>query len=74
VDESADPPFTIGRLDPNGLLAFGVFGGPVIASSKLLNPLVAPMPEPSVPAVLGLGIIFLIGFLRRRKTAPSTTI
>ncbi|HUU90676.1 MAG TPA: PEP-CTERM sorting domain-containing protein [Phycisphaerae bacterium] len=54
VDESADPPFTIGGLA-------GPFGGPFTMTSKLLNPIV---PEPATLTLLAAGAVAL---LRRRR-------
>ena len=54
VDESTDPPFTIGG-------AAGPFGGPFVMTSKLLNPIV---PEPATLTLLAAGAVAL---LRRRR-------
>jgi hypothetical protein len=39
VDESADPPFAIGRRLPSGLPDPAAFGGPASATSAVVNPL-----------------------------------
>ena len=52
VDETSDPPFTIGMIDPStGLPDPSVFGGPTTARSNLLNPIV-PEPSPLVLLIL----------------------
>lgn len=67
VDESADPPFTIGALDPSsGLPDPSAFGGPVSASSSLVNGVV---PEPSSWLLAGLGALGLGTVVRRRRAA-----
>jgi hypothetical protein len=72
VDESTDPPFTIGSLDPNtGLPDPNVFGGPTTGSSRLVNPVI---PEPKDWALLtGAGLLGLALFRRllARSTPPS---
>jgi hypothetical protein len=42
VDQSADPPFMIGAMLPNGQPDPASFGGPTTASSKLVNPVLMP--------------------------------
>jgi len=68
VDESTDPPFTIGAQLPNGLPDPAAFGGPTTATSQLLN---STIPEPGsiiVWSLLGaLGIT--AGWWRRRRAA-----
>ena len=62
VDESSDPPFTIGMIDPStGLPDPNSFGGPTTAQSRLVNPIV---PEPASAGLLALGL--LIWAVRRR--------
>ena len=57
VDESTDPPFTIGATGPTaGLPDPAAFGGPTTAESNLLNPLAG---QPGVPEPAGLGLIGL---------------
>jgi hypothetical protein len=63
VDESTDPPFTIGARLPNGLPDPNAFGGPTTATSTLLNPVV---PEPSSFALLALGTLGLCAHARGR--------
>jgi hypothetical protein len=54
VDESTDPPFTIGTLNPDtGLPDPASFGGPTTASSNLVNPVV-PEPSSLVLVIAGL--------------------
>jgi len=63
VDESSDPPFTIGQLSPaTGLPDGSVFGGPFTMTIKLLNPIT---PEPATLALLALGGLGVL--LRRRR-------
>ena len=65
VDESTDPPFTIGALLPNGLPDPAAFGGPTTATSTILN-VVLPLPA---SAWMGLSLLTgcgVIGALRRR--------
>ena len=62
VDQSADPPFTIGGQLPNGLPDPSLFGGPTTASSTLVNEIV---PEPSSIMLLLVGAI-LAGVCRRK--------
>jgi hypothetical protein len=64
VDQSADPPFTIGSLDPDTGLPTEAFSGPTTASSRLLNPIV---PEPSSAALLGLAAAGMAWMVRARK-------
>ena len=61
VDESSDPPFTIGTIDPaTGLPNPNAFGGPTTATSTLLNPLAAPpVPEPAGLSLIGLAVFSL---------------
>ncbi|MDQ2695287.1 MAG: PEP-CTERM sorting domain-containing protein [Pseudomonadota bacterium] len=64
VDESTDPPFTIGMIDPlTGLPNPAAFGGPASATSTLLNPQV---PEPAALALWGAGLGILVLGRRRR--------
>jgi hypothetical protein len=64
VDESSDPPFTIGMIDPNtGLPDPSVFGGPTTASSNVRNPIV---PEPTGLTLLAMGGL-LAGVFRRGR-------
>ena len=64
VDETSDPPFTIGMIDPStGLPDPNVFGGPTTARSNLLNPIV---PEPSTLVLL---ILSTAGCCLRRGRA-----
>ncbi len=63
VDETTDPPFSIGMINPlTGLPDPLVFGGPTGASSNLLNPVV-PEPSQGILAILGSAAMF---FRRRR--------
>jgi len=67
VDESTDPPFTLGAGSP-GAPAFsgpGALTGPTTASSTLLNPII---PEPASMSLLALGLLAL---LRRRGSAAG---
>lgn len=67
VDESTDPPFTIGAIDPNtGLPDPIVFGGPTTATSQLQNPIV---PEPVSAMVWLMGLTTLGVVTRRRRVA-----
>ena len=66
VDESTDPPFTIGATLPNGLPDPAAFGGPTTATSTLLTP-VQTVPEPSTVALLMLGLC--VAGWRRRKNS-----
>ncbi len=72
VDETTDPPFTIGAclvsLNPDGSCSApnpAVFGGPTTATSLLLNP-AAPVPEPGTLALFIFGLAGM-GYLRRRR-------
>jgi hypothetical protein len=68
VDQSSDPPFTIGAIDPmTGVPDPAAFGGPTTASSRLLNPIV---PEPSSLVLLVAGNA-LAAAIRRRRSAGS---
>lgn len=71
VDESTDPPFTIGALDPtSGLPDPTSFGGPTTGSSRLVNPVV---PEPEDWALItGAGLLGLAVW-RRLARAGSTS-
>jgi hypothetical protein len=63
VDETSDPPFTIGAIDPDtGLPDPSSFGGPTTASSNLLNPVV---PEPTQALLAALGGAAML--VRRRR-------
>ncbi len=63
VDETTDPPFSIGMINPlTGLPDPLLFGGPTGASSDLLNPVV-PEPSQGLLAILGSAAMF---FRRRR--------
>jgi len=66
VDESTDPPFTIGATLPNGLPDPSVFGGPATATSQLANPV---LPEPSTFILLGtgLGLLLVSGYRGRKR-------
>ena len=64
VDESTDPPFTIGAQLPNGLPDPNVFFGPTTASSNLLNPIV---PEPATLWLLGSAGVICVRNRRRRS-------
>jgi hypothetical protein len=67
VDESTDPPFTIGMTDSQtGLPDPSAFGGPTTATSNLLNRVV-PEPSSSVLLVSGLAAIAGCGWRRRRS-------
>ena len=61
VDETSDPPFTIGAMLPSGLYDPAAFGGPTVATSYLMNPIV---PEPTTLALLAGGVLVLA---RRRR-------
>ena len=61
VDETSDPPFTIGAQLPNGLPDPAAFGGPTTATSKLLTPIT---PEPMTIMLLALGGV---GIVRRKR-------
>jgi hypothetical protein len=64
VDESTDPPFTIGSLiGVPGIPDPGVFGGPTVVNSMLVNDVV---PEPTT---LALGLVGLGLLARRRRRA-----
>jgi len=63
LDETSDPPFTIGAELPSGLPNPSAFGGPATATSKLLNPI---LPEPTTLALLAAGAAILAR-RRRRK-------
>ena len=58
LDQSADPPFTIGAI-----VGGPTFGGPTTATSNLLNPV---MPEPTTLALLAAGGALLARRRRRR--------
>lgn len=62
VDETSDPPFTIGGQLPNGLPDPLVFGGPTTATSQLRTPVI---PEPSSCLLVVIGIVG-IAMARRR--------
>lgn len=63
IDESSDPPFTIGFLDPDtGLPDPTVFGGPTTASSKLRN---GVFPEPASLGLLVIGALLWAAARRR---------
>ena len=65
VDETTDPPFLIGAIDPlTGLPDPSSFGGPVTAMSKLATPMV-PEPSQAMLAIIG-GVATLF---RRRRTS-----
>jgi hypothetical protein len=67
VDESADPPFTIGSALPSGLPDPTAFGGPTVATSQLQNPIVDDViPEPCTLGLLALGAVGLLARRRRR--------
>jgi hypothetical protein len=61
LDESDDPPFTIGATLPNGLPDPAAFGGPTTATSNLQNPI---LPEPATMTMLAVGALAI---LRRRR-------
>jgi hypothetical protein len=73
VDESTDPPFSIGLLDPGtGLPDPGSFGGPTTASSVLLNPVVgSQVPEPSTWAGGALLCAGAFGVWRRGRRGAA---
>lgn len=62
VDESTDPPFTIGVRLPNGLPDPNAFGGPTSATSQLQNPII---PEPASAMLWLMSLITLSGVTRR---------
>ena len=64
MDESSDPPFTIGARLGNGLPDPNAFGGPTTATSRLLNPVI---PEPTTMAVLAFGALGALSRRRRLK-------
>ena len=65
VDESTDPPFTIGTIGPlTGLPDPNAFGGPTTATSQLQNPV---LPEPSTLALLSMGTLALLAYAWRRR-------
>lgn len=64
VDESTDPPFTVGAIRADGLPDPSVFGGRTTASSRLLNP---QIPEPSTGILAALASI---GFFVARQFGP----
>ena len=61
VDESTDPPFSIGATLPSGLPDSDAFGGPTRADSELQNPV---FPEPGTLSLLAIGGLAI---LRRRS-------
>ncbi len=60
VDESSDPPFTIGSMLPSGLPDPAVFGGPTTATSNLLTPIVGVLDH------------FMFYGVKATKGAPKT--
>jgi hypothetical protein len=67
VDESTDPPFTLGAINPStGLPDPNVFGGPATATSTLRAP-VAAVPEPSGLALAGSAIAALVCWRWRKR-------
>lgn len=71
VDESSDPPFTIGQLSPGtGLPDEDVFGGPFTMTINLLNPIV---PEPATLALLVSGACGALFGMRKRGRRQTRT-
>ena len=64
VDESTDPPFTVGALLSGSLADPAAFGGPATATTNLQNP---TTPEPATMILMSAAIPALLR--RRRKRA-----